>query len=297
MNTPAPINHAAPYRGPIEAVRICLRKYVDLDGRASRSEFWWFALFILLCEVCMIAMRLMWEDWRSYMPSGMSEFIVFAAFVLPATAVGARRLHDTGRGDWRLLFFFLPAAMLISTFVSPDEILPDAIQTPAVFMGALVFGYGMAIDLILLIYVLPPIHRITFFDHGWMVAVIYIPLAMFAYSWAKEDKAAQNGFYFDGLPVYKKLLIAMVLVVLVLYCILILASVSDSMVLLAFLIPMLIPVVIFTYWWIQQGNPAANKYDHAKTLPRKKWLIAGLPMAVVIYTAILLLLHILLVGN
>ena len=295
--TPAPINHAAPYRGPIEAVRICLRKYVDLNGRASRSEFWWFALFILLCEVCMIAMRVMWEDWRSYMPSGMSEFIVFAAFVLPATAVGARRLHDTGRGDWRLLFFFLPAAMLISTFVSPDEILPDAIQTPAVFMGALVFGYGMAIDLILLIYVLPPIHRITFFDHGWMVAVIYIPLAMFAYSWAKEDKAAQNGFYFDGLPVYKKLLIAMVLVVLVLYCILILASVSDSMVLLAFLIPMLIPVVIFTYWWIQQGNPAANKYDHAKTLPRKKWLIAGLPMAVVIYTAILLLLHIILVGN
>ena len=297
MNTPAPINHAAPYRGPIEAVRICLRKYVDLDGRASRSEFWWFALFILLCEVCMIAMRLMWEDWRSYMPSGMSEFIVFAAFVLPATAVGARRLHDTGRGDWRLLFFFLPAAMLISTFVSPDEILPDAIQTPAVFMGALVFGYGMAIDLIILIYVLPPIHRITFFDHGWMVAVIYIPLAMFAYSWAKEDKAAQNGFYFDGLPVYKKLLIAMVLVVLVLYCILILASVSDSMVLLAFLIPMLIPVVIFTYWWIQQGNPAPNKYDQTKTSRHTKLLVAKLPMAVVIYTAILLLLHIILVGN
>ena len=120
------VNHAAPYRGPVDAVRICLRKYVDFDGRASRSEFWWFALFILLCEVCTIAVRMMWEDWRSYMPGLMPEFILFAVFVAPATAVGARRLHDTGRGDWRLLFFFMLAAMLISTAVTPGLIRPDA---------------------------------------------------------------------------------------------------------------------------------------------------------------------------
>ena len=25
-----------------EAVKICFSKYADFDGRADRSEFWWF---------------------------------------------------------------------------------------------------------------------------------------------------------------------------------------------------------------------------------------------------------------
>jgi len=33
---------AALPRTPGEAVRICLVKYFDFRGRASRSEFWWF---------------------------------------------------------------------------------------------------------------------------------------------------------------------------------------------------------------------------------------------------------------
>jgi uncharacterized membrane protein YhaH (DUF805 family) len=27
-----------------EAIKTCLRKYAVFEGRASRSEFWWFAL-------------------------------------------------------------------------------------------------------------------------------------------------------------------------------------------------------------------------------------------------------------
>ena len=296
MNTPAPINHAAPYRGPIEAVRICLRKYVDLDGRASRSEFWWFALFILLCEVCMIAMRLMWEDWRSYMPSGMSEFIVFAAFVLPATAVGARRLHDTGRGDWRLLFFFLPAAMLISTIVyrlAPpfDEIHPAlyGLVLGQTLIVSLVAGYGVVATLTFGLFVYPTLFVLAIVPI-WLLATIYIPLAIFAYWWAKNDHATQNGFYFDGLPVYKKLFVILVLAVPATYGIIILMSVSEAAELFLFLSPaVMLPVAIFTYWWIQQGNPAPNKYDQTKTSRHTKLLVAKLPMAVVIYTAILLL--------
>ena len=34
--------------GFTEAVRTCLSKYVDFNGRASRSEYWFFALFIAL---------------------------------------------------------------------------------------------------------------------------------------------------------------------------------------------------------------------------------------------------------
>ncbi len=302
--TPAPVNHAAPYRGPIEAVRICLRKYVDLDGRASRSELWWFALFILLCEVCMIAMRLTWEDWRSYMSVWTPEFIVFAMFVLPATAVGARRLHDTGRGDWRLVFFFLPAAMLISIMIYQDikhfgELNPALAwlllgKKLIVYLVAL---YGVPVTLTFGFFVLPSLFALAIVPI-WMLATIYIPLAIFAYWWAKKDNATQNGFYFDGLPVYKKLLIMLVLAVPATYGIIILMSVSEAAQIFLTLLPaVLIPVVIFTYWWIQQGNPAPNKYDHAKTSPRKKFLVAKLPMAVVICTALLILYHIILVRN
>ena len=31
-----------------EAILVCLRKYAEFNGRASRSEFWWFSLFITL---------------------------------------------------------------------------------------------------------------------------------------------------------------------------------------------------------------------------------------------------------
>ncbi len=32
---------------PVEAVRSVLQKYARLDGRASRSEYWWFVLAYL----------------------------------------------------------------------------------------------------------------------------------------------------------------------------------------------------------------------------------------------------------
>jgi uncharacterized membrane protein YhaH (DUF805 family) len=31
-----------------ESIRTCFAKYADFSGRASRSEYWWFALFITL---------------------------------------------------------------------------------------------------------------------------------------------------------------------------------------------------------------------------------------------------------
>ena len=301
------VNHAAPYRGPVDAVRICLRKYVDFDGRASRSEFWWFALFILLCAVCMLFVPIVWKGWQPYIPNLQPVFIIFAVFamfVTPATAVAARRLHDTGRGDMRLLFFFLPMAMLISTLVSRG-ILPLGELHPALSLLLLgkelmeypVFMYGIVTTLTFgsfMYAVIFPLAHVPI----WMLAAIYIPLATFTYWWAKNDNAAQNGFYFDGLPVYKKLLIMPVLVAPVLYGISIPESVSKAAeILLTIFSSVLIPVVIFTYWWIQQGNPAQNKYDQTKTSRHTKLLIAKLPMAVVIYTAILLLLHTLRVGN
>ena len=37
--------------GFFDAVKTCFLKYVTFSGRASRSEYWWFFLFCLICQI------------------------------------------------------------------------------------------------------------------------------------------------------------------------------------------------------------------------------------------------------
>jgi len=37
--------------GFMDAVRTCLSKFVDINGRARRSEYWWFFLFNVLVQI------------------------------------------------------------------------------------------------------------------------------------------------------------------------------------------------------------------------------------------------------
>ena len=76
----------------VSAIKSCLAQYATFSGRAVRSEFWWFFLFQILAVVV-----------ASFLGDVISS-IVSIALLLPALAVGARRLHDIGRtGWWQLL--------------------------------------------------------------------------------------------------------------------------------------------------------------------------------------------------
>ena len=84
-----------------ESIKTCFNKYADFNGRASRSEFWWFVLFTV--GVSLIA---------SLVFAPLS--IVFGlAVILPSLSVGARRLHDTGRSGWWQLIGLIPVIGLI----------------------------------------------------------------------------------------------------------------------------------------------------------------------------------------
>ena len=88
-----------------DAIRICFGKYADFTGRASRPEFWWFVLFILLVDVALLAIaRLLW-------------FLFALAVLLPRLAVAVRRLHDTDRSGWWLLLAFVPVVGAIVLLV------------------------------------------------------------------------------------------------------------------------------------------------------------------------------------
>ena len=37
--------------GFVQSIKVCLSKYVVFSGRATRSEYWWFVLFVILCNI------------------------------------------------------------------------------------------------------------------------------------------------------------------------------------------------------------------------------------------------------
>jgi hypothetical protein len=79
-----------------EAISQCFSKYAEFNGRASKSEFWWWMLFILLAS---LACRMI---------SPLLSSLFSLATLLPSLAVTARRLHDIGRSGWWQLICLIP---------------------------------------------------------------------------------------------------------------------------------------------------------------------------------------------
>lgn len=79
-----------------EAIRTCFMKYADFAGRASRPEFWWWALFNVIAGMVLGAIN----QWLS--------LLFFLATFVPYIAVTTRRLHDTGRSGWLQLIGLIP---------------------------------------------------------------------------------------------------------------------------------------------------------------------------------------------
>ena len=83
------------------SIKTCLtKKYASFSGRASRSEFWFFYLFLLIGYIMGITIVLT-VSFVLYWIMG----VFMMAMIIPALAVTARRLHDINRsGWWQLLW-------------------------------------------------------------------------------------------------------------------------------------------------------------------------------------------------
>jgi uncharacterized membrane protein YhaH (DUF805 family) len=96
----------------VDAVRSVYRNYATFDGRATRSEFWWFYLFIFLVVLGLFVIALaLFAITRSSSVLGVAELmavIFFLASVIPSIAVSVRRLHDSDKSGWWYLIGFVP---------------------------------------------------------------------------------------------------------------------------------------------------------------------------------------------
>jgi len=89
-----------------ESVKSCLNGYVKFDGRAPRSECWWFGVFNFLIDIVAICIDI--SASTIYEKSELVSTLVALAFLLPNLAVCVRRLHDLNKSGWWVLLFFIP---------------------------------------------------------------------------------------------------------------------------------------------------------------------------------------------
>lgn len=92
-----------------EAVKTCFSKYVDFTGRAPRSEFWWWVLFVLIVSVVLqiVDTAVLGTNTGAGEIAVLSSLWSLAVF-LPGLAVSVRRLHDTDRSGWWILIALVP---------------------------------------------------------------------------------------------------------------------------------------------------------------------------------------------
>jgi uncharacterized membrane protein YhaH (DUF805 family) len=111
---------------PFSWAALPLRKYADFSGRAPRAEYWWFYLALILGYFAAMLLDSATGLNAPGEPSGLITVFFALAMIVPSLAVGARRLHDTGRSGWWLFIALIPligALVLLIFFVLPSD--PD----------------------------------------------------------------------------------------------------------------------------------------------------------------------------
>lgn len=102
-----------------EAVSSVLSQYAGFSGRARRSEYWYWALAVFIVSVVAGIID-------AIIGLQFFQYVVPLATLVPGLAVGARRLHDTGRSGWLQLIGIIPIIgwiILIVWFVTDSH--PD----------------------------------------------------------------------------------------------------------------------------------------------------------------------------
>lgn len=132
----------------LAAIQSGFRNFANFKGRASRSEFWWWTLFSFFVQALTSAV----DD--------SVNSIASLVLLLPSLAVNVRRLHDTDRRGWWLVWLLVALVAAIFSFVlfaatasldlanSSEWDLENAVQgTPVVFL--IIGGVALLATLVL----------------------------------------------------------------------------------------------------------------------------------------------------
>jgi uncharacterized membrane protein YhaH (DUF805 family) len=86
-----------------------LKRYVDFNGRARRTEYWLWFLFQIIASLVFSVLKSVIGDTAEVLNG-----IFSLAILLPSLAVGVRRFHDINRTGWWIVF---PGVVLLVAMV------------------------------------------------------------------------------------------------------------------------------------------------------------------------------------
>ena len=119
---PQPTNaQVMPMMDIITAIKTCLvDKYCCFTGRARRSEYWWFFLFVFVVNLLLsgISDSNYLNLYHDLTPGAIFTLIVHLALFLPSLGVTVRRFHDVGQSGLLLLLFLIPIVNFIFLIVA-----------------------------------------------------------------------------------------------------------------------------------------------------------------------------------
>ena len=95
-------------------LKVVKDNYANFKGRASRQEYW---MFILFNAIFVIALSFI-EIFLFGLYSSILSNIYTLAIMVPGTAAGVRRMHDTGKSGW---FLLIPIYNLILAVTSGES--------------------------------------------------------------------------------------------------------------------------------------------------------------------------------
>jgi uncharacterized membrane protein YhaH (DUF805 family) len=85
-----------------EAIAAGFGNYVNFQGRASRSEFWYWVLFAIILAIVAAIID------NAIIGLPIIGVVVSLGLLLPGLSVSIRRLHDTDRTGWWILIGLVP---------------------------------------------------------------------------------------------------------------------------------------------------------------------------------------------
>ncbi|MBM3659054.1 MAG: DUF805 domain-containing protein [Actinobacteria bacterium] len=90
--------------------QVVLERYAQFQGRANRPEYWWYALANFILFIALYVVALVFGQVADAL--GVIAVIViigaWLGLLIPTLAVAVRRLHDSDKSGWFLLFYFVP---------------------------------------------------------------------------------------------------------------------------------------------------------------------------------------------
>ena len=103
--------------------RVLFKNYFNLEGKATRSEYWWFMLFFLIFNLVagiVVGIVVGINYGADFNPDTFSLYYtlgLLALFILPLLGLSVRRFADAGRGKREAIVVFVLA--IISQLIVP----------------------------------------------------------------------------------------------------------------------------------------------------------------------------------